>query len=110
MIEFIVSRRKTFRYVESYLDDWEDLGVLKHTPIKRVADGNGIDEEGAYTRWVKIPAGARASEFIRDIEDTLTRVGCSHEYDCCGCRSWRTYFIRRNGRKLLFKTYVTRNY
>lgn len=112
MIDFLVSRRKTFRYVGTYrdLDDWEDLGFFRHTPVKCVAVGNGLDEDGAYTRWVKVPVNTPLHEIIPAIEDTLTRVGCAHEYDCCGCLSYRTHFIRRRGRKLLFKTYATRNY
>ena len=43
--------------------------------------------------WVNTGSNPASLEDIRQaLRDTLSSNGCSHEYDCCGCRS---YYVSR---------------
>ena len=49
----------------------------------------------------------------RALKDTFTKAGCSHDYDCCGCRS--TYvtsvtYVDLENRKWVVLTHSSRNY
>lgn len=48
-------------------------------------------------RWANLPPNEdpeidqqkwATAELKQAIRDTYTQAGCSHEYDCCGCRSY----------------------
>lgn len=107
-----LNTRLTHRYVDthSHLDQWNRVGHLKMTPPRVVQEGNGYDEGDTVVRYARI---RRADDFRllkRAIEDTMSRHGCSHEYDCCGCASWSTRVKRVRPGLLLIRTRVTFNY
>lgn len=107
-----LNRRLTHRYVGTYAheDNWEGVGTARLTPPRAVAEGNGIDDGGTYIRWAILPAGQDAEASARALQDTLSKHGCHHEYDCCGCRSLDTRVIHRHGRRLVLRTQVSFNY
>ena len=109
--------RLTHRYVGTYshLDEWRSFGAApaRLTPPKMVDPGNGYDEGGTYLRWAtlpRLPRRADRADAARALEDTLSSWGCHHEYDCCGCASYRTRVLRRKGRRVLLRTTVGYNY
>lgn len=105
--------RRTFRYVgtHKHLDAWRDLGVsARLTPERLVREPMNYDDGGTYHRWATIPARADRDAAARALEDVLTSHGCAHEWDCCGCASWRTSVVLRKGRRLLLRTTVSYNY
>lgn len=116
MHRLYVSLRLTHRYVGTYKheDKWRDLGRVKVTPARVTQEPRDYDDGGAYVRWATLPSGLSREdrrELMRGLEDTLTSQGCSHEYDCCGCRSDLTYaYPTRNPRRVRLVTQVSFNY
>ena len=108
-----LERRLTHRYVGTYahLDAWVDISTApaKLTPPKMVAPGNGYDEGGTYLRWATLPRVNRV-QAVRALEDALSRHGCHHEHDCCGCASYSTRALHRHGRRVVLETRVSYNY
>ena len=109
--------RLTHRYVGTYshLDEWRSLGSAPVilTPPKMVDPGNGYDEGGTYLRWATLPRLPRRADRVDAalaLQDTLSRSGCHHEYDCCGCASYSTLVVRSKGRRVLLRTTVGYNY
>lgn len=109
--------RLTCGYVDTYshLDEWRSFGAApaRLTPPKLVDPGNGYDEGGTYLRWATLPRLPRRADRVdaaRALEDTLSSWGCHHEYDCCGCASYSTRVLRRQGRRVLLRTTVGYNY
>lgn len=112
MDQVSISRRETHRYVDtwSHKDTWTHLGTVQVTPGRRSEEGNGYDDAGTVVRYARI---RRADDFRllkRAIEDTMSRHGCSHEYDCCGCVSYTTRVTRIRPRLLMIRTRIGRNY
>lgn len=107
-----LEQRLTHRYVDtcSHLDEWRDVGTARLTPARLVREGNGLDDGGTYLRWATIPRGQNPALSAIALEDALTRVGCSHEWDCCGCESIRTRVLHRKGRRFVLATTVGYNY
>lgn len=107
-----LEQRLSHRYVDTYshLDEWRDVGTARLTPAKLVREGNGLDDGGTYLRWATIPRGQNRALSAIALEDALTRVGCSHEWDCCGCESIRTRVLHRKGLRFALVTTVGYNY
>ena len=109
-----MERRLTHRYVGTYshLDRWADVSPqpARLTPARMVEESNGYDDGGTYHRWATLPVGVDRSAAVRALEDTLSRQGCAHEYDCCGCVSFSTRVKHRHGRRVLLVTRVSANY
>ena len=107
-----LSLRLTRCYVGTFrhLDSWRDLGEAKVTPGRMVEPGNGHDEGPTYIRWATLPPGVDRDAACRALVDTLSRWGCSHEWDCCGCASYTTHVLHRHGRRVVLQTQVTYNY
>lgn len=104
--------RLTHRYVGTYshLDEWQYLGAARLTPPREVKEGNGYDDGGTYLRWATLPRGMDRDAACRALEDSLSSHGCAHEWDCCGCASYSTRVLHRNGRRVVLKTRVSFNY
>ncbi len=66
-----------------------------------------IDPKDAFEKWVNLQIG-------QALADVYSRVGCAHEYDCCGCRSFAVRDVRciARGEKDLWRVelYSSRNY
>ena len=107
-----LSLRLTHRYVDTYshLDAWRESGHAKVTPSRLVREPEDFSEGGTYIRWATLPRGPRADVSVRALVDSLSRHGCAHEWDCCGCPSWNTRVIHRHGRRVVLKTTVSFNY
>lgn len=110
-----LSRRLTHKYVGAWkhLDSWEFIATAKKTPWVVVEQPEDFDGTTICDAWVTLPAGAdRKNRAIvaRALEDTLSSHGCSHEWDCCGCASYRAEVVLRRGRRMLVRSYMTRNY
>ena len=116
MMKLHLSLRLTHRYVGSYdhLDKWRDLpDPVRVTESRMVAEGNDLDAGGTYIRWATLPgqlSRKKRDEMVRGLEQTLTKWGCAHEWDCCGCPSFSTRAIHRKGRNVVLRTTVTYNY
>jgi len=112
MNNILLSRRLTHRYVGTYshLDEWRDIGVATLTPRREVNPGNDYDEGGTYIRWAVLPRGIDRDAACRALEETMSRWGCAHEYDCCGCASYTTRVLHRHGRRVVLQTRVSFNY
>lgn len=88
--------RMTHKYVGSYQheDMWKAVGTFEvtHTEKWRLVQ----EEEGDPTNPLKhiyqvmvSPSEEATVEEVRQaLQDSFTQVGCHHEYDCCGCRSF----------------------
>lgn len=107
-----LSLRLTHRYVgtHAHLDKWHDIGTVNLTPGRQVRPGNGYDEGGTYVRWATLPRGMNRRAAVRALEHTLSRWGCSHDWDCCGCASYSTRVLHRHGRRVVLVTRVSYNY
>lgn len=107
-----VNRRETYRYVDSYSheDSWTHLGQLRVTPARQTSEGNGIDDAGTVVRYARIRRKDDFQLIRRGLEDSMTRQGCHHEYDCCGCVSYTTRVTRIRPSLLLIRTRIGRNY
>ena len=115
--EVCVALRRTHKYVGEYahLDEWKTLSSYPKLSefVRETDEGNGMDDGGVYLRWARLPgqlSRKQRDEMVRAIEDSYTYSGCSHEYDCCGCSSYRTRAIYRRGRDVVLRVQVSRNY
>lgn len=92
----MLERRVTHKYVGSYQheDEWETIGEYTVLSSQKWAP---VDEEDfdptepvkiVYTLLVVPNEDATIDDINTALKDTFTQVGCHHEYDCCGCRSY----------------------
>jgi hypothetical protein len=107
-----LAKQLTHHYVGTYshLDKWRDVGTAVLTPEKVVREGESFDDGGTYIRWATLPRGQNRDASVRALVDSLSRHGCAHEWDCCGCASWSTRVLHRHGRRVVLKTTVSFNY
>ena len=93
-----LQKRVSHKYVDEYdyLDDWDSLGKVR-TIARSEPEYDDREEniEDAYSvkEFVRVELYDDASEddIRQALNDVYTHVGCAHEYDCCGCRSyWAT--------------------
>ncbi len=88
--------RLTHKYVGTYQheDEWKivgDYGIIQSEKWVKVDEEEPDPTEPvAITYWVKVTPemGVPTEEVRRALQDSFTQVGCHHEYDCCGCRSF----------------------
>lgn len=105
--------RETHRYVGtwSHLDAWTDIGTARITPFRRVREGRGDPSDGGtLVAFARIPRGQDRDASKRALTDTFSKWGCSHEHDCCGCRSTSAEVLPISQRKFLIRQHVTYNY
>lgn len=109
-----VNKRTSHKYRDGWAheDQWEHLGVLKVTPAKVTEEGNRYDEGDTYVRFARIQNISRKGFKMlkQGLQDTLSGSGCQHEYDCCGCASYRSIIRRVGPRLVLIHTRVSYNY
>lgn len=112
METIVLNKRLTHRFVGSYmhLDSWKHVGYAKLTPPKIVEHPKDFDDGGTYIRWATFPKNQNLDDSIKAVQDVLTRVGCHHDYDCCGCESHYTLVIHRHKRRAVFLTRSYFNY
>lgn len=117
MYRIAMHRRLTHRYVGTFqhLDEHRYVGTALLTHGRTTEVGNNYDEGNSFIRWARLDAGVARTRKGRDdaakaLCDSLSRWGCSHEYDCCGCASYATSVVRRKGRDVVLRTTVSYNY
>jgi hypothetical protein len=115
------SIRKTHMYVDPWdtLDQWEDIpgrfkelgGSKYYNPVNIPGQSFGISDCGYRVIKVITPKNLSVDMQRRVIIDQYTSVGCDHDYDCCGCYSFRAYAtkLRRRG-EWTVKVVFSRNY
>lgn len=54
--------------------------------------------------------GMTAKEICRAIEDEFSSHGCSHEYDCCGCRSYTARVEHVKGSEFVLRITTSYNF
>lgn len=86
---FTAAPRLTHRYVGTYshLDKWGAPMRFKALEPKVIDPGNDYDDAGSIL--IRVIGDKKADQRLQAIALTqeLTRYGCAHEYDCCGCIS-----------------------
>lgn len=89
--------RMTHKYVGSYQheDEWKVVGkydVVHTEKWKQVIGEDDFDPTDPlkYIYQVMVyPSDDVTVEEVRQaLQDSFTQIGCHHEYDCCGCRSF----------------------
>ena len=113
-----LERRDTHKYVGEYqhLDEWTQLGrvreVMRGEPT--YPDGNNYEDSYKVELLVKVElhedADASDDEVKLALADVYTSVGCGHEYDCCGCRSFWADAEHLKDDKWLVTISSSRNY
>ena len=109
-------KRLTHKYVDSYrhLDRHVTIGGVTLTPRVQVEPATDFDEGGRYVQYARLPAGLspkQRKEWREVLAENLSKWGCSHEYDCCGCmlvhaRAYPT----KDARRVLVRVAVSYNY
>lgn len=115
MQEVNVYDRLTHKYVDSWrhLDEEQFVATVKLTPPVQTEEGNYYDNLGTYVQFARIPAGLGSKTerlLLQGLVDTLTSWGCSHDFDCCGCRLVRASVQKVGPRKVLVTTDIGRNF
>jgi hypothetical protein len=92
--------RVTRKYVDSWkhLDEHRYLGSFEMLSSKH-KDGDPEDccEPMVHKHTVRVKAGKGVplSDIKQALHDEFTVWGCSHEHDCCGCRSYAVRTVRK---------------
>lgn len=112
--------RNTRAYVGTYqhLDDWTDIGRFIQTAsgdVLQPGDADDICEPHTLvlTGLVELDQPVDDETVAQALRDTFTSEGCGHEYDCCGCRSFRVGDVKRCSEELPLWTLLvhsSRNY
>lgn len=109
-----LQRRLTNVYGDGWsdLDDWRDAGSAKLLPMRKVRDGNGHDDLGAFIvhAVVKATPGTSLHQARVALADQLSQSSCRHEHDCCGCQFRSAHVIHAHKRKVVLRMSVGRNY
>lgn len=87
--------RTTHIYADTWKheDKYDDIGeysiVGKSTYIKIEEDGStDITEPMKVIYLIAVQSEAEQQDIRRALAEMFTNVGCHHEHDCCGCRSY----------------------
>lgn len=104
---FPAEYRITSRYKPafSYMDEWVDLcDHNANTKMFRVLSIRAtIPEDWDCSEYrtfrIKAPKDVSDNECTMIISDHLKTGGCSHDYDCCGCRSAYPTSIQKVGKR-----------
>lgn len=86
---YSLKMKLTDKYVgtHSYLDEWQQFGKIVF--INSRQHKNNEYETGSQTMIVQVLPFEEVTEeqIHKCLHDVFTSRGCSHEYDCCGCKS-----------------------
>jgi hypothetical protein len=94
-----LSIKITNTYVGSWdhLEKWRDIGSFEVVRSHRV-EGDPEDMCEPLTDFKQVQVSREAGVSDEDVRcalrDSFTKVGCSHDWDCCGCRSYRVSRIK----------------
>ena len=102
-----LAKRMTHRYRAAWsgMDDWRTIGTYDPVAggaLKRAPrDDDEYDDDGDGRTDVHIVSVTRATKRVTDkdvrqaLRDEFTYSHCTHEYDCCGCRSFHAYDVHK---------------
>lgn len=89
-----LAKRLTHKYVGSWKheDEWLDIGdaqVIAQSVIE-ITDEEDMCEPTKQVLFLDVATHdpQRPSDVASALHDVFTSHGCSHDYDCCGCRSY----------------------
>lgn len=98
-----LSIRMTHRYRSGWagLDDWKSVGQFEIE-----ARGKAEEDEEDMCEGRSQPLFVRVEKARKVTDDTIRRAlqsqfsysHCQHEYDCCGCRSYHAFDVRKLGK------------
>jgi hypothetical protein len=95
----LLNLRSTRQFADGYahMDKWEEVGSMEDISSKTVEsdDGEDLTEPRKTTLHTIITSKADDEKIKAAIYDTFTVSNCKHEYDCCGCRSFRVTSAKR---------------
>lgn len=109
-------QRLTHKYQDAYreLDQHVYLGTVRLTPPKQTTAPTDYDDGGKYVQYAQLPAGLSRADrkLAREVlAENLSKWGCKHEYDCCGCELRRaTAYPTRDPRRIRVVVSVGYNY
>ena len=95
-----LNTRTTRKFADGYasLDKWESIGSIEEIGRKTEtpADDDGdLTEPQTTTIHAIITSDKTDYQIMGAIHDTYTVSDCRHEWDCCGCRSFRVRNAKR---------------
>lgn len=110
-----LSLRETRTYVGTYqhLDRWLDIGSYK-VLAESTVDGDEDDYCEPQTTTMLVCVQTDEPQPVerveRALDDTFTQHDCHHEYDCCGCRSYRAQAVHLGAGHYKVTVGSSRNY
>jgi hypothetical protein len=109
MHQINVYKRLTHKFTLgwSHEDEWDTGTAVKILPLKMVAS---TDDTDTFTQRVIAPSSHRKTDLSHAIASTLSRSGCRHEHDCCGCVSYHAIVRRVSAREYVARVNAYRNY
>ena len=97
MIQGDLKRRLTNKYVGTYQheDEWEYIGryTILSSERWRLECNEDPDPTDPMKHFYTIKVedvleGYTIKDVEEAIKDSFSKIGCHHEHDCCGCRSY----------------------
>jgi hypothetical protein len=87
------------------MDEWRKIGTLEAVAGGALTDEptpeDGYDDGSRGTTFAHIVKVKRDNKRVTDkdvrqaLRDTFTYSYCTHEHDCCGCRSYHAYDVHK---------------
>lgn len=106
--------RKTRKYVGtcSHLDEWDSIGGFEVLESKsKLLDDEDICQPTETVLHVRVTSAAADKDISQALRDSNSKVGCHHEYDCCGCVStYATSAVKNPDGTWTVKLHSSRNY
>lgn len=110
-------QRLTHKYVGTCrdLDEWEPIGALTIlSTVTLPVEDDDICEPRTQRHMIVVDEAAesKGDEMVtKALHAEFTQAGCSHDYDCCGCRSYSTGRVQKlTGRLWCVEVHSSRNY
>ena len=85
--------RVTYKYQDAWKseDTWKEVGGYEIISFEKwVKETDDMTEPNLHYYWVMVypKLGVSVEDVRQALIDSFSHVGCHHEYDCCGCRSF----------------------
>ena len=110
----------THRYKSCFrdLDESVYVGVIKCLAGRMLdlpmSEDDYYCDAQEWVFWVIVPKAIvkrYSKKAMRQmLHDAFSRSGCSHDYDCCGCRSTSTSVVAQHGNRFVLHSHSSRNY
>jgi hypothetical protein len=85
--------RITHKYLDTWKDQdiWKEMGEYEITKFEKwIKETEDILEPNLHYYWVTVypELGVSVQDVRNALIDCFTHTSCSHDYDCCGCRTF----------------------